>query len=68
VLSVVSVPIDVGVLYFSSYSVSPDWVSQTIWMVVTLGLSMTTLQPMKGAIVGLQWAYFVEPSKLFCRP
>ena len=35
----------------------PYWVQLSIWLPVTLGLSLALLQPFKGAIVSWQWAY-----------
>jgi len=35
----------------------PLWVHWLIWIPATLGLSLYLLQPIKGAIVNLQWAF-----------
>jgi uncharacterized protein (DUF983 family) len=35
----------------------PYWLQLTIWLPVTLGLSLALLQPFKGAIVAWQWAH-----------
>jgi len=32
------------------------WVEMAIWMPVTIGLSLGLLQPVKGAVVALQWS------------
>jgi uncharacterized protein (DUF983 family) len=33
----------------------PMWVQYVLWLPLTLGLSLGLLQPVKGAIVALQW-------------
>ena len=35
----------------------PLWVSLTVWPLLTLGLALGLLQPVKGAVVGLQYAF-----------
>jgi uncharacterized protein (DUF983 family) len=35
----------------------PYWLHFSLWAPLTLGLSLLLLQPIKGAIVALQWAY-----------
>jgi len=35
----------------------PMWVHWSLWIPMTLGLAIGFLQPVKGAIVALQWAY-----------
>lgn len=34
----------------------PTWVHVVIWPLLTLGLSLALIQPIKGAVIGLQWA------------
>jgi uncharacterized protein (DUF983 family) len=34
----------------------PSWMHLAIWMPVTVLASLALLQPMKGAVIGLQWA------------
>lgn len=34
----------------------PDWVHMAIWPALTLILSLLLIQPLKGAVVGFQWA------------
>ncbi len=34
----------------------PDWVHWSLWLPLTLGLTLGLLQPVKGAIVAWQWA------------
>jgi uncharacterized protein (DUF983 family) len=35
----------------------PYWLHAVLWVPLTLGLALALLQPVKGAIVALQWAY-----------
>ena len=45
----------------------PYWVHTAVWPVVVFGLGLGLLQPVKGAIVGLQWVlgmHGFEPAKL----
>ena len=32
------------------------WIHALLWLPLTLGMSLAILQPIKGALVGLQWA------------
>lgn len=34
----------------------PLWLAMTIWPLVTAGLALAFLQPVKGAVVALQWS------------
>ena len=34
----------------------PIWIHMILWPLMTLFLSLALLQPVKGAVVGLQWA------------
>lgn len=38
----------------------PVWVHMTLWLPLTLALSLLFLPPIKGSIVGLQWAWFMH--------
>lgn len=38
----------------------PYWVHAVIWGPLTLGLALALLQPVKGAIVGWQWATYMH--------
>jgi uncharacterized protein (DUF983 family) len=35
----------------------PIWVSLALWLPLTLIMAVALLQPIKGALVGLQWSY-----------
>jgi uncharacterized protein (DUF983 family) len=37
--------------------VPPLWVSLALWLPLTVILAVALLQPIKGALVGLQWSY-----------
>ena len=45
-----------AMLAFESFGDQPIWEQMLVWPAVTLLLALLLLQPMKGAIVGLQWA------------
>jgi len=34
----------------------PVWLQMTLWPLVTIGLSLALIQPIKGAVVALQWS------------
>lgn len=36
------------------------WQHMAIWVPITVVMSIALLQPLKGAIVGLQWAYYMH--------
>jgi uncharacterized protein (DUF983 family) len=44
------------VLAVETATVWPFWVAMTLWPAVALGMTMALLQPIKGAVVGMQWA------------
>jgi uncharacterized protein (DUF983 family) len=44
------------VLAVESHLAPPYWLHMMLWPVVTAALALALLQPVKGAIVGLQWA------------
>jgi uncharacterized protein (DUF983 family) len=45
-----------AMLAFEAFGDSPVWLQMLVWPSVTLVLAMLLLQPVKGAIIGLQWA------------
>jgi uncharacterized protein (DUF983 family) len=45
-----------GVLWLENTFRPPSWVHATIWLPMTLILSLLLLPRIKGALVGLQWA------------
>ncbi|MHA6685286.1 DUF983 domain-containing protein [Mesorhizobium sp. A556] len=38
----------------------PMWLHLLIWLPLTVILSLALLQPIKGAVVGLQWAFYMH--------
>jgi uncharacterized protein (DUF983 family) len=38
----------------------PIWAHVLLWPTLTLGLSLLLIQPIKGAVVGLQWAQYMH--------
>lgn len=38
----------------------PIWAHVLLWPTLTLGLSLLLIQPIKGAVVGLQWAHYMH--------
>lgn len=44
------------VLAVETAVVWPFWVAMTLWPLVALGMTVALLQPIKGAVVGMQWA------------
>jgi len=52
---VVALALEVELLFSPPY-----WVHGALWIPLTLGLALGLLQPVKGAIVGLQWAQFMH--------
>jgi uncharacterized protein (DUF983 family) len=38
----------------------PMWVHMVIWVPLTIALALALLRPIKGAIVGLQWALYMH--------
>ena len=45
-----------GMLSAETHSSWPLWVHVVLWPLLAIVLALTILQPVKGAIVGLQWA------------
>ena len=44
------------VLLVETHLAPPFWVGMTLWPAAVVGLTLALIQPVKGAIVGLQWA------------
>lgn len=49
-----------GMLAVETTTNLPMWVHLTIWAPLTVLLAIGLLQPVKGAIVGLQWALYMH--------
>jgi uncharacterized protein (DUF983 family) len=52
---VVPLALEVEILFAPPY-----WVHVALWLPLILGLALGLLQPVKGAIVGLQWAQYMH--------
>lgn len=54
-----------GMLSAETYSEWPVWLHAAVWPTLTVVLSLALIQPIKGAVVALQWAHrmhgFGEP-------
>ena len=48
---IVPIVLAVETVYAPAY-----WIHALLWLPLTLGMSLAILQPIKGALVGLQWA------------
>ncbi|MDP6952472.1 MAG: DUF983 domain-containing protein [Alphaproteobacteria bacterium] len=46
-----------GMLSLETTAQPPAWVHYALWVPLTLGLSLWLLPPVKGALIGLQWAF-----------
>lgn len=46
----------IGMLWMETAFVPPIWLHMTVWIPVTIISSLALLSPIKGALVGLQWA------------
>ena len=44
------------VLLVETHLAPPFWVGMTLWPAAVVALTLALIQPVKGAIVGLQWA------------
>jgi len=49
-----------GMLMVEATTSLPMWVHLAIWLPLTLILAIALLQPVKGAIIGLQWALYMH--------
>lgn len=38
----------------------PLWLHMALWTPLTLGLAILFLQPLKGAVIGMQWALYMH--------
>ncbi len=53
--------ISVGGFMFTEMTTEwPGWLHLAIWVPVTVLLSLVLLQPIKGAVIGLQWANYMH--------
>ncbi len=45
-----------GLLMAEKYAAWPMWLHMTVWPALTILLAIPMMQPVKGGVVGLQWA------------
>ena len=45
------------VLLVETHFAPPTWIHLAMWLPLTIGLSVALIQPVKGTIVALQWAF-----------
>lgn len=45
---------------FEATSTLKTWQHLAIWVPLTIAMSLALLRPIKGAVVGLQWAFFMH--------
>lgn len=55
-ITIVAHVVLMGVVLAEQHADWPMWLHLTIWPVVTIILAMALMQPIKGAVVGYQWA------------
>lgn len=41
-------------------TVWPNWLHLSIWVPITLIMTLALIQPVKGAVIGLQWALYMH--------
>lgn len=56
VIVIVGHIVGTGILTAETYSDWPAWLHMVIWPTLTIALSLLLIQPVKGAVVGHQWA------------
>jgi uncharacterized protein (DUF983 family) len=56
VIMIVGHVVGSGILAAETYAEWPAWLHMMVWPTVTVVLSLFLLQPIKGAVVALQWA------------
>ena len=49
-----------GFMFFEMTTDWPDWLHLAIWVPITLIMALALLQPIKGAVIGLQWANYMH--------
>lgn len=56
VITIVGHVIVGGLLLAEKYGDWPMWLHMTLWPTLTVSLSIALMQPVKGGVIGLQWA------------
>ncbi len=49
-----------GFMFTEMTTVWPGWLHLAVWVPITIVLSLLLLQPIKGAVIGLQWANYMH--------
>ncbi|MFC0283556.1 DUF983 domain-containing protein [Camelimonas abortus] len=57
VITIVAHIVATGILLAETYFTWPVWAHMSVWPALTLILGFLLMQPVKGAVVGLQWAH-----------
>ncbi len=55
-ISIVAHVILMGIVTVEQHAEWPVWLHMTVWPLLTIVLSLALMQPIKGAVVGYQWA------------
>jgi uncharacterized protein (DUF983 family) len=55
-ITIVAHVVLMGIVLAEQHASWPMWLHMAIWPVVTIVLAMALMQPIKGAVVGYQWA------------
>ncbi|WP_113518778.1 DUF983 domain-containing protein [Bosea sp. 2KB_26] len=56
VITIVGHVIVGGLVLVEKYAEWPMWLHMAVWLPLTLFLSLVLMQPVKGGVIGLQWA------------
>lgn len=56
VITIVAHIVGTGILLTETYMEWPVWAHMTLWPALTIILGLWLMQPVKGAVIGLQWA------------
>lgn len=56
VITIVAHIVGTGILLAETWYSWPQWAHMTLWPLLTIVLALWLMQPVKGAVIGLQWA------------
>ena len=57
VITIVAHVVGTGILLAETYMEWPVWAHMSLWPALTIILGLWLMQPVKGAVIGLQWAH-----------
>lgn len=57
VITIVAHIVGTGILLAETWYLWPMWTHMTLWPALTIILGLGLMQPVKGAVIGLQWAH-----------